>query len=69
VVLASRCPDGPQLHHTYGGVGSESHLLDAGLLPAGIVSPVKARLRLLFGLSAGLAPDQLFPRHRPINLE
>jgi L-asparaginase len=69
VVLASRCADGPQLHRTYGGVGSETHLFDAGLIPAGILSPVKARLRLLFGLSAGLAADQLFPRHRPINLE
>jgi len=60
VVLASRCVDGPQLHDTYGGVGSERHLFAAGLLPAGILSPVKARLRLLFGLSAGIAAGDLF---------
>lgn len=60
VVLASRCADGPQLHDTYGGVGSERYLFAAGLLPAGILSPVKARLRLLFGLSAGIAAADLF---------
>lgn len=60
VVLASRCADGPQLRDTYGGVGSERYLFAAGLLPAGILSPVKARLRLLFGRSAGLAPHDLF---------
>ena len=60
VVLASRCVDGPQLRDTYGGVGSERHLFAAGLLPAGILSPVKARLRLLFGLSAGTAATDLF---------
>lgn len=61
VVLASRCPDGPQLRHSYGGSGSEQHLFGAGLIPAGILSPVKARLRLLFGLSAGLEAAQIFP--------
>jgi L-asparaginase len=61
VVLASRCADGPQLRRTYGGTGSERHLLGAGLLPAGVLSPVKARLRLLFGLSAGIAAADLFP--------
>ena len=61
VVLASRCADGPQLRHTYGGVGSETYLFEAGLRPAGILSPAKARLRLLFGLSAGLTAGDLFP--------
>jgi L-asparaginase len=64
VVLASRCVDGPQLRNTYGGVGSETYLFEAGLLPAGILSPVKARLRLLFGLSADAAPGELFPTRR-----
>jgi L-asparaginase len=61
VVLASRCPDGPQLRRSYGGVGSETHLFSAGLIPAGILSPAKARLRLLFGLSAGLRATHIFP--------
>jgi L-asparaginase len=61
VVMASRCADGPQLRHSYGGAGSETHLFRAGLIPAGILSPVKARLRLLFGLSAGLQAAQIFP--------
>ncbi|MCU1662452.1 MAG: L-asparaginase [Pseudonocardia sp.] len=60
VVLASRCADGPQLRRTYAGTGSETQLLEAGLIPAGILSPVKARLRLLFGLSAGLSETELF---------
>ena len=62
LVLASRCADGPVLHHTYGGTGSERHLLGAGLHPTRTtLAPLKARLRLLFGLSAGTAPEQLFP--------
>lgn len=61
VVLASRCADGPTLSRTYGGTGSESQLLAAGLLPARSLDPLKARLRLLFGLSAGLPADRLFP--------
>lgn len=61
VVMASRCADGPQLRRSYGGVGSETHLFSAGLIPAGILSPAKARLRLLFGLSAGLRAAQIFP--------
>jgi L-asparaginase len=64
VVLASRCEDGPLLRDTYGGVGSETHLLGEGLLAAGVLSPVKARLRMIFGLSAGLAAERLFRPRR-----
>jgi L-asparaginase len=60
VVVASRCPDGALLSHTYGGAGSEIELRRAGLLFANVLSPPKARLRLLFGLSAGLPADELF---------
>jgi L-asparaginase len=61
VVLSSRC-GGPQvLRGTYGGVGSETHLLSEGLVSAGPLAPLKARLRLLFGLSAGLPAERLFP--------
>ncbi|WP_051342980.1 asparaginase [Pseudonocardia spinosispora] len=65
VVLASRCEDGRPLHTTYGGIGSETHLLAAGLLSSGVLSPVKARLRLLFGLSAGITPELIFPAAGP----
>lgn len=61
VVLASRCTAGEVLHSTYGGEGSEGHLLSEGLVSAGSLSPLKARLRLLFGLSAGLKADHIFP--------
>jgi L-asparaginase len=60
VVLASRCEDGRVLTSTYAGFGSETHLLAEGLLRSRVLAPVKARLRLLFGLSAGLTGNQLF---------
>lgn len=60
VVLASRCASAQVLRRTYGGVGGEMHLLTSGLVSAGALSPLKARLRLLFGLSAGLTPGELF---------
>ena len=61
VVLASRCAAAQILHHTYGGVGGEIHLQAGGLVSAGALSAAKARLRLLFGLSAGLSAAELFP--------
>lgn len=64
VVVASRCGDSQTLVGTYGGPGSEKHLLSEGILSAGSLSPVKARLRLIFGLSAGLQAEDLFP---PLN--
>jgi L-asparaginase len=64
VVLASRCSDSQTLIGTYGGPGSEMHLLSEGILSAGSLSPVKARLRLIFGLSAGMSADDLFPTRK-----
>lgn len=61
VVLASRCADARVLSQTYRGTGSETHLLSEGLLSAGSLAPLKARLRLLFGLSAGIPAGELFP--------
>jgi L-asparaginase len=61
VVVASRCPDGALLAGTYGGAGSEIELRRAGLLFASALAPTKARLRLAFGLSAGIPAEQLFP--------
>lgn len=60
VVLASRCPSPQVLRGTYGGIGSETHLLESGLVSAGNLAPIKARLRLIFGLSAGFSPEELF---------
>jgi L-asparaginase len=59
-VLASRCLNGPVLRDTYGGSGSERRLLAGGLVDAGQLPPLKARLRLLYGISAGLSPARLF---------
>ncbi|MBK1787560.1 asparaginase [Prauserella cavernicola] len=61
VVITSRCPDGALLSHTYGGAGSETELRRAGLHFAGMLSAPKARLRTLFGLSAGIPAGDLFP--------
>ena len=61
VVLTSRCADGQVLEHTYGGLGSETQLLSEGVYSGGNLSAVKARLRLAFGLSAGIPPQELFP--------
>lgn len=61
VVLASRCADGQTLTHTYGGPGSEVHLISEGLYSAGNLPALKARLRLSFGLSADVPVSELFP--------
>lgn len=46
VVYASRTFAGPTLRATYGGLGSELHLQDIGLIPAGLLDGLKARLLL-----------------------
>jgi L-asparaginase len=61
VVMSSRCIDGSTLQSTYGGIGSETELLGLGVVPAGHITPVKARLRLLVGLALGMDPARIFP--------
>ncbi len=61
VVLASRTGSGPLLESTYGGAGSENHLREIGVLSAGMISPLKARLRLMVGLALGKDVTEIFP--------
>ncbi|MBX6394325.1 MAG: asparaginase [Alicyclobacillaceae bacterium] len=60
VVIATRCPAGPALpHYDYPGGGVD--LLRRGVRFAGSLSGLKARIRLMVGLKAGLPLQQLFP--------
>lgn len=55
VVLASRCTTGPVFTSTYGYAGGEIDLIKRGLIPAGFLSGLKARLVL--GLAIRSGPD------------
>jgi L-asparaginase len=61
VVIATRCGAGPTLTQTYRGAGSETQLLELGVIPAGDLSPLKARLRLMVALGLGREPRNVFP--------
>lgn len=53
VILATRCAEGRVLTRTYAYPGSEIDLIGRGLIPAGALSGVKARLALAILLDGG----------------
>ncbi|WP_166821459.1 asparaginase [Brevibacterium limosum] len=64
VVLASRTGAGVSLRRTYGYPGGEIGLLEAGLIPAGILDARKARIVLNLALSFGFDPAEVFGHFR-----
>ena len=60
-VVASRCGDGPTLRRTYAVPGTEIDLQARGVVMAGAISAVKARLRLAVAIAMEYPIDAAFP--------
>jgi L-asparaginase len=67
VVLASRTRRGGVHRHTYEFVGSERYLLDGGLVSAGWLDPLKARVLTVLALRGGAddLAEVFAPVHQP----
>jgi L-asparaginase len=59
VVLTSRIGVGDLLRGTYGFPGSETHLLESGLISAGALDGLKARVQLTLLLMGGASLDEV----------
>ena len=59
VILASRTCAGPVLTKTYGFPGSEADLLASGLISAGTLTPVKAKILLHAALTVGAGTPEI----------
>ena len=59
VILASRTKAGEVLHATYGFIGSETDLLERGLISAGPLDGLKARLFLTLLLRSGATQEEV----------
>lgn len=59
VILTSRTGPGELFHNTYGFPGSETDLLSRGLIPAGGLDGLKARVKLTLLLMAGATIDDV----------
>jgi L-asparaginase len=59
VILASRTKAGEVLHSTYGFVGSETDLLERGLINPGPLDGLKARLFLTLLLRSGATQEEI----------
>jgi L-asparaginase len=65
VVATCRPERGALLHETYGFEGSERDVRAAGIVPAGLLSPAAARIKLLACLGAGLDRDGIAAAFAP----
>ncbi len=69
VVLAVRTVGGPVFTKTYGFPGSETDLIGRGLIPAGILDPLKARLLLSILAGNNEPADQIRRQFMRFNAE